>query len=64
MEPDDPLVGDWESRVRASFAAQSLMQTFHARIATLEPGRCVIEADYAEGLGQQTDIFTPALSRH
>ena len=51
------LAPNWDTRVRESFARQSLMQTFNARITTLEPGRCVIEADYAEGLGQQHGFF-------
>ena len=33
------------------------MQTFNAQIIELEPGRCVIEARYAHGLGQQNGFF-------
>ncbi|MFC2966480.1 PaaI family thioesterase [Acidimangrovimonas pyrenivorans] len=35
---------DTESRVRSSFARQTMMQTFGAEIAALAPGRCEIVA--------------------
>jgi uncharacterized protein (TIGR00369 family) len=57
MKPFDTLVPNWDARVRDSFAQQSLMRTFNARITTLAPARCVIEADYADGLGQQHGFF-------
>lgn len=42
-----------DARVRRSFAAQSLMATFGARIDALGPGLCRISADLAPGLLQQ-----------
>jgi len=42
-----------EDRIRASFAQQSLMQTFGARLADLAPGRVVLEAPISVGARQQ-----------
>jgi uncharacterized protein (TIGR00369 family) len=50
FEPRDPA---WEGKVRASFARQSVMQTFGARIAALRPGHCEIEMPYRRDLCQQ-----------
>jgi uncharacterized protein (TIGR00369 family) len=54
FEPQDPT---WESRVRASFARQSLMTTLNAELLDLAPGRCTIRSTYREGLGQQHGFF-------
>ncbi len=54
LEPEDP---DWEDRVRASFAQQSLMRTLNADLLYLAPGRCTIRSRYREGLGQQHGFF-------
>ncbi len=42
-----------ESRVRASFARQTMMQTLGAQILALAPGRCVIRAAIAPHVLQQ-----------
>lgn len=41
------------SRIRASFAAQTLMQTFGAEVVETGPGRCVISAPILPGARQQ-----------
>lgn len=46
-------MSDMESRIRDSFARQSIMATFGARLALIEPGRVVIEAEAAPHLRQQ-----------
>lgn len=50
FEPRDP---DWEAKVRASFARQTLMDTIGARISALRPGFCEIELSYRRELCQQ-----------
>lgn len=42
-----------EDRIHASFAQQSLMQTFGARLVELAPGRVVLEAPISDGARQQ-----------
>lgn len=42
-----------EQRIRDSFAAQSLMQTFGATVAEVSPGRVVLEAPIGEAVLQQ-----------
>ena len=54
FEPQDPA---WESRVKASFARQSLMTTLNAELLDLAPGRCTIRSMYRDGLGQQHGFF-------
>ena len=46
----DPAIA---ARVTDSFAAQSLMRTFDARIDALGPGTCTISAPVSEGALQQ-----------
>jgi uncharacterized protein (TIGR00369 family) len=48
--PRDP---EWETKVRASFARQTVMDTIGARIAALRPGHCEIELPYRRDLCQQ-----------
>ncbi len=48
--PQDP---DYDSRVRASFAAQAMMTTLHAEIADLAPGRVDIDFPHQDGFTQQ-----------
>jgi uncharacterized protein (TIGR00369 family) len=50
FEPQDP---DWESRVRTTFAAQTMMETLGATIAVLEPGRVELRVPFHERLLQQ-----------
>lgn len=54
FEPPDPA---WETRVKASFAQQSLMTTLNAELVDLAPGRCTIRSTYRKGLGQQHGFF-------
>jgi uncharacterized protein (TIGR00369 family) len=54
LEPQDP---GWESRVRASFARQTLMATLNAEMLEVAPGRCTIRSTYRDGLGQQHGFF-------
>ncbi|PWE27071.1 phenylacetic acid degradation protein [Pararhodobacter marinus] len=42
-----------ETRVRASFAQQTMMQTLAASLISVEPGRCVIRAPIVDHLRQQ-----------
>ena len=42
-----------EAKIRASFAAQSLMETFGARLAALGPGTCRLEAEVGANARQQ-----------
>lgn len=46
-----------EQKILDSFARQGLMQTFAARIISIETGKVVIECAYREGLGQQHGFF-------
>jgi uncharacterized protein (TIGR00369 family) len=50
FEPSDP---DWEAKVRASFARQTLMETIGGRISALSPGRCEVELPFRADLCQQ-----------
>lgn len=50
FKPRDP---DWEEKVRASFARQSVMEMIGARIVALRPGHCEIELPYRRDLCQQ-----------
>jgi uncharacterized protein (TIGR00369 family) len=50
FKPRDP---EWEAKVRASFARQTVMGTIGARIAALSPGMCEIELPYRRDLCQQ-----------
>ncbi|WP_370205892.1 PaaI family thioesterase [Pararhodobacter marinus] len=42
-----------ETRVRASFAQQTMMQTLAASLTSVEPGRCVIRAPIVDHFRQQ-----------
>ena len=44
---------DFETRVRASFARQKVMQTLGARLRSVAPGRVEIELPFREDLTQQ-----------
>lgn len=48
---------DYAETVRESFGRQGLMTTLGARIATIEPGFCVIEMPHAPGVSQQQGFF-------
>jgi uncharacterized protein (TIGR00369 family) len=50
FKPRDP---DWDAKVRASFARQTVMDTIGARISALSPGMCEIELPYRRDLCQQ-----------
>jgi uncharacterized protein (TIGR00369 family) len=50
FEPQDPAFAE---RVRASFAQQGAMETIGATLATIEPGRVVIELPWQKALTQQ-----------
>ena len=50
FEPPDP---DFAARVRASFDRQAAMATIGATLATVEPGRVVIELPWQQALTQQ-----------
>ncbi|MDB5872617.1 MAG: phenylacetic acid degradation protein [Ramlibacter sp.] len=50
FEPKDP---GFAGRVRASFARQAAMETIGATLASVEPGRVVIELPWARALTQQ-----------
>ncbi len=50
FQPKDP---DYADRVRASFARQAAMKTIGASLASVEPGRVVIELPWAQELTQQ-----------
>ncbi len=50
FEPQDP---GYAARVRDSFARQGAMATIGASLAAVEPGRVVIELDWAPALTQQ-----------
>jgi uncharacterized protein (TIGR00369 family) len=45
--------GDFENRVRESFARQQAMETIGARLTSVTPGIVEIEMDYSEALTQQ-----------
>ncbi|MGH6640480.1 MAG: PaaI family thioesterase [Polaromonas sp.] len=50
FEPQDP---GYAARVRDSFVRQGAMATIGATLAAIEPGRVVIELDWAPALTQQ-----------
>ena len=50
FEPQDP---GYAARVRDSFARQGAMATIGAALAAIEPGRVVIELEWAPALTQQ-----------
>jgi uncharacterized protein (TIGR00369 family) len=52
-EPLIPRDPDWESKVRASFARQTFMDTIGARLVSIAPGRCEIELPFRADLCQQ-----------
>lgn len=58
MTPANP---DYERLVRDSFARQGMMATLGARLASVEPGRILIEVPFVEGLSQQKGFFHGAV---
>ncbi len=48
---------EFENKVRASFAAQKLMQTLRAELTKVEPGEVVIEIPFSEELTQQNGFI-------
>ncbi len=54
FEPRDP---DFEAKVRASFAKQTVMELLGARLTRVEPGLCEIELAYRHDLTQQHDYL-------
>jgi len=54
FEPTDP---QYESKVRESFARQSIMALIGARLAHVEPGYVEIELGFREDLTQQHDFL-------
>lgn len=53
MKKFEPKTERFESRVRASFARQRLMETIGARILSVAPGEVVIELPFRDDLTQQ-----------
>lgn len=53
MTPDTPLDPAIDTRVRASFAKQSMMRTLGAEIMMLGEGRCSIRSSIPPGARQQ-----------
>lgn len=51
-----------KARIRASFAAQSMMETLGARITNLSPGTCHIEAPILPGSRQQQGLAHAGLT--
>lgn len=63
MQPSfEPRNPDFESRVRQSFDAQTVMHTINASLAEVEPGRVVIELPYQAELTQQHDFLHAGIS--
>lgn len=54
LTPTNP---DYAAVVAASFARQSMMRTLGARLASVAPGRVVIELPFSEAVGQQQGLF-------
>lgn len=50
-----------EAAIRASFSAQTLMETFGAAITSLEPGLCIVSAPILAGARQQHGHGHPGL---
>lgn len=48
---------NYAERTRASFARQGFLLYVGARIEAIEPGRCVIAADFRDELAQQNGFF-------
>ena len=57
-----PADGEWERRVRASFARQGAMQLIGARVAQLAPGRCSLSVPFRPELAQQHGYFHAGIS--
>ena len=55
--PFEPRAVDWEARVRDSFARRPFMRHLGAGLASLRPGRVVIEVDFDRSLTQQHGFF-------
>jgi uncharacterized protein (TIGR00369 family) len=53
MSSHPPATPDFEARVHASFARQAFMRTLGACLATVEPGKVVIEWGFRDDLTQQ-----------
>ena len=54
FEPRDPA---WETKVRASFARQKVMNLIGAELTALSPGHCEIRLPFREDLTQQNGFF-------
>lgn len=54
--------GPNDARIAESFASQTMMQTFGARLGALAPGRCEIIAPIVRGARQQHDAGHAALT--
>ncbi len=54
LKPTNPA---FEDVIRASFAAQGLMQTLGAQLRSVAPGRVVIELPYSAAVSQQQGLF-------
>ena len=59
FEPRDP---DFKSRVRQSFAEQSVMQTINASLVSIEAGQVEIELPYRRELTQQDGFIHAGIS--
>ena len=53
MQLADPATGDFEARVRDSFARQNAMRFIGAELTQVRPGAVEIEMPYSEDLTQQ-----------
>ena len=53
MQLADPATGDFEARVRDSFARQNAMRFIGADLTQVRPGAVEIEMPYSEELTQQ-----------
>ncbi len=54
FEPKDP---NFESRVRASFARQDIMETIGAKLVSVSPGEVQIELPFRDDLTQQHNFL-------
>lgn len=59
---DDTLSHERAARVRASFAAQGLMDTLNATLVDLAPGQCRITAPIEDRTGQQHGVAHAGLT--
>ncbi|NKC30488.1 PaaI family thioesterase [Falsiroseomonas selenitidurans] len=57
VAPSQPADPGFAARTAAAFHAQGLMATIGGRLVAIEPGRCVIEADFHPGLTQHHGLF-------